>query len=674
MNVRPLSTLDNIPSPTKKAQRLPASKLEELRGFEFLEEVTRLSEPQIEALDATRVTFILNQLESLIKNPQMSLPAVKTACRVIAASNTVCLKEKKSLCKVMAIDADATRAASLKAFIDHLFLSGNPLFKQFSSIPFLHSYAQMYQAIVSNNEAVVEQLLSEPIDFRVKQDSYYVLFDTACLNQSYEILSLFLLKNPYITSNAYIHIILNRKLTSSQKLSLFYELSQKQINPDLPDDTGWTPLVYVIVHNDVRLLKFLIGKVNLQRIISGSSYIERAIKAKFTEGALLLARLCSPTGDLLKLAIDEGEIRVAVEIAKLLQYKWENVPEFLVQVDEVEPSLREKAIKAFKGTLVEIYKETCLDPNVSAMETLTAIRNQNPFHYLTFIKTVSHAWGIKIDSIHPETGKVLDSGGNSPFKSLAIWLSFLNKMKETVPEAHFLLNHFSRVFHYKMEPDEIEKADAMLDKGDTVVCLTGYNTHTAYALFKYDYSLYANRGADREKSGVSVYAIPFTEDIITSVKNLVFDKKLDREQYYREADMLIDLDLEYICTLDLQNQKHPHCTLNSLKAASLGSMVLELMKDGHDDDADWLSALEKVKPTYKVLTTEYRVSVLNGVLNEIEEILKVGALKSNYASLYYQILLALLVKIESTTRFDAAHKKMYGNQIKAYLNRLVDHL
>ncbi|MFN4174633.1 MAG: hypothetical protein ACK4HV_05980, partial [Parachlamydiaceae bacterium] len=432
--------------------------------------------------------------------------------------------------------------------------------------------------------------------------------------------------------------------------------------------------VYAIVNKEIQIVKFLLRHADLSRLIGGESYIEKAIKANFTEGALLLVRVSTPTREMFKLALDRGEIRLALEIAKSLRFKWENIPDFSVAVESVDPDLQQKARIAIRGRIADIYDKAIEEPAIFALSTLTSIRNQCAWHYLNFIKTVSHAWGISIDAVHPETKKPIDSGGNSPFKSLASWLAFLSEGKDSLPEAKELLEQFSEVLHHKMDPDAIEAADELLKKGKTVVCLTGFDLHTSYAIFKHDYALYANRGADCLNSGISVYQVPCTDDIIKSIRSLVFDKTLEREDYYTETDMLIDLDLEFICSLDLQKQKHPHCTINSLKAASLGAMVLDLIDEEKDFNEDWLTTLNKVKPAYKTLTTEYRLYILRGVFNEVEDVLKEKTLKSNTASLYYQILLALLTKIESGTRFDASKKKMYGNQIKAYLNRLVDHL
>ena len=96
MTVRLFTQDENYPSPSKKAQRLPAKKLEELRGFEFLEEIAKLTEEQTRALDPSKITFILDRLETLIVSPGTSLPAIVSACRVIAATDPIlCKKEKK---------------------------------------------------------------------------------------------------------------------------------------------------------------------------------------------------------------------------------------------------------------------------------------------------------------------------------------------------------------------------------------------------------------------------------------------------------------------------------------------------------------------------------------------------------------------------------------------------
>ena len=670
MTVRSLSDIGNVSLPQKKT-RYQAVNLEELRGFEFLDAVAGLSKDDIRTLDAARVTFISNQLNDCIKNKALKAVAILTTMRVIEAASPVFNKQGNELCKLI-LDQGTALSQEIGEFANRLFINGDPLFKNFSSLS-KPTYAKLLEAILSGLDAKVVELLKE-LNLRIPQSASFVLFDLACLHLKYETLHAFLLHNPYLTANACHHVIINKNLSSDQKLDLIVVLSEKGVDLDKPDDTGWTPLSYAITHKDGKILNFLLPRVYLGRQIEGTCYIQRAIGANFVEGLLILSRVLPVMPDDLTYAIQKGHFQMATVIAKLIEHKWTNIKGQAVKWDEQDPSILEKCKTLKNCSKLEIYKKVCENPAIYSMEYLSSLRDQFTNHYTILTKRVSHAWGIEIDAIHPETGILIRSAGNSALNSLSCWLSFLHKFEDTHPEAKHLSEQLKQVFHASKDKDEFLKIEEKLEDGKIIICVTGYSTHTTYSVLKKSIMLYANRGGDSHPNpGISIYDTP-DSGVGKLVEKMVMDKQLPKSTYFSEEKIQSAAGLSLLYQIELSKQKGPFCTLDSLKAASFAILLLSLMTpDEYYSENEWEAASIEIKPTYKILTTEYRLDVLKGLLLEVEDFLqKKPNNKQAFAFFYYQNLLAILSKLEISTRWDKAEKKFHGDQIKFYLNLLAD--
>lgn len=673
MTIRPLTEIGNYPTSTSKAPRVSAKRLEELQGFEFLEEVDRLGEEQIKALTAGRFSFILNELEAQIKNRHSALPAIRVACKVIAVSTSHCFKEKARVCAAMAAEVDIPRALCLKPFVDHLYLQGDNLFLKFASMPFVTTYAKLYNALTTKDSEAVRDILKEPVDYSLAQHDLYILFDLACLYMPHDIILEFQSKQPFTTSRAYTNIILNRHLSKEEKLALFKLLHKAGVPVDNIDKDGKTPFAAVIEHSEHKIFHFLFPLVNLRRRNGGESYARLAIKSGFTGVQRLLISLCGANEELYRFAMTRKQYAAATHIAKMIRYKWENIPDYKVKVKPVDPEHVRLAKEAVDEAdeYYAFYVLAQANPEVLSMETLTAIRDENENHYDFFAKMAAHAWGILFEVTHPENATDIQGSGFYSFAALSSWLAYLNKIKD-VPGVPQLIEELRQVFNFKQTPADMLDAEWLLNHNDNVICLTGFKKHTTFTVFKAPYIFIANRGSGCINPGLSVYKAP-VEELFPTIQKVIQGKILPEDDYPSEVDLTESLDLDSVYSVDLLKQSGGFCTVTSLKTLIFALLLIKSI--GHKtlgDPQAWRQAVLNKTPVYKMLTTEYRIEVLRGVMNEAEVCLENP--RCPHAHFYYQILIAILIKLESSTRFDDGEKKEYGDKIKAYLNRLVEHL
>lgn len=668
MSVRNTSDMGFVSASPKKS-RSPIKNLEDLRGFEFLAEVSKFKNAQLAKFDETRVTFILGQLTECVKISPTRNAAIRTVIKVVEASIPKFSDHSETLCKLIIENRNKFTDAEIGEFANRLYKGGSPHFVLFKD--FDQTYAKLYDLIIHENHVEVMFFLVAPLDLSSPQPHSFVLFDKACLYLEYAVLHAYLLQKPYLTHICLRNILHNKHLTAEQKFALIVGLDQSGVSIDTPDHTGDTLLSYAIKEKSVNVFNYLLPRVNITRTIRGECYMQIAILSDFVEGVEALHPVLGylPTDFLF--ALEKGQLHCAMAIAKFLRHKWDNIPELPVKREPLNPTVLNNCKELIGKELQDVYRLVCKNPAIYSMEYLSEISDQIPAHYSILAKRVAHAWGYDKSLKDPRSGNPIRTGGNSGLRSLSSWISYLSK--SNLPDAEVLLEVFTQVLHAASGDLAFKEVEDRLSDHEIVVALTGYNTHTTYAIFAKTVMLYANRGGDSIEPGVSIYDLPST-GITGIVKKLVDDKKLPKETYFSELKLQTDAGLSLIHNIPLAWQKGPFCTLDSLKAASLGVMLLKSMdKEDYLSDYEWDAAITYKEPAYKELTTEYRLDVKKGLLLEVDDFLsKKPVNKPEFASFYYLNLLIILYKLQTSSRWMGAEKIKHINQTKFYLNQLVD--
>ncbi len=669
MTVRSFSEIDNSSISLKKA-RSPAGQLEQLNGFEFLEAVSKLDTSQIQALDKTRITFIFNQLNICIKKSSTRSRAFQVSFFVLISLKSH-FDEQEALCKsLMEQKADRGVEKELIELSNRLFLSGNNLFKIFFELPGV-TYGKVYEAICSKNDELALIFLQQPLNFQEKQHDDYTLFDLACSHLSYEVICAFLQKNPYITSNAYRYILHNSKLTSDQKLDLFVQLTERRIDPNVKNDLGNSAIDYAIKSKETTLFNFLLGQIS-----STSDFdrlIQKAIQANFKEVILILSKLAPIKREYVFEAISQNKMEIVLILVKAARFKWDFSGEAMrVKAPSLNSLSQEEVELILNDSSTDAYEKVNEYPDLYSMENFTLLRADSKTHYKRLVKHVAHAWGLdEIYPIDPLERKPIDSGGNHPLRSLLDWISFLTKQQDISIVAE-LLKELRQVYHEKSTSSELDKIGDRLNKNELIVCSTGYATHTTYALFRRAIVLYANRGRDAIKPGGSVY-IARNKNLAPLIRKAVKQQIMPRDSYFSERKMIDESKLEFIQTTKQAKQSGGFCTLASLKAASFGIMnIKSIDPKKHGSRTAWKQAAIANKPDYKILTTRYRLYVLNGLLFEIDDMFQHEPNKAAFAPFYYHLLLSIKLKVDASKRFSQEQKGELNKLICSYLNYLVD--
>lgn len=320
----------------------------------------------------------------------------------------------------------------------------------------------------------------------------------------------------------------------------------------------------------------------------------------------------------------------------------------------------------------DLFERVKKQPYAYSMSVRSAIRRENTEHFKELLKRVCHAWGLSLLLDDPKGGGKIKGDGNSPFKSLLSWMSFLDEDGGT--ESRSLLSHFSRVLHYKMEEKDVKASHTGLAKGEVTVCLTGYVSHTAYALFKKNIAIYANRGNDSAPSGATVYRIPDARaEDKSAIDRFVFDKTRFHDAYYSEANFVADYAPTKVAVFEMKPQMGGNCSLSSLKTASLFLLALDKIgEDSLEDGEEWKKVVGTIKPFYKGLTNDYRISAISFLLDEVELFLREAEKDKKEALFYSQLLYALLIRVRSTGKWDLEERRLHCVAIRNAFYRVVE--
>lgn len=668
MTLKIFSDIDKILPPAKKV-REPARSLEGLKGLEFLEALSSFKPQDIQTLDKNRVTFIFNRLEGCIRTSGAGSKALETAFLILMTLNSS-FDEQEAFCKsLLKLKGDKRIEEDLIRFSNRLFLSGNKLFNIFNDLP-NPSYGKLYEAICSKNDDLVLQLIQEPFNFHETQHDHFVLFDAACEQLSYEGISAFLQKKPYLTSNAFRGIFHNPNLNSVQKLDLIVQLSSRGHDIDMKDNYHKRAIDYAIECKEPSLFIYLLGQSSP---LDFNRLLMNAIKAGFTEAVLVLTKLTSISSESIQTALASNRFEIVLILVKASRFKWESDNKTLrVKLPPCEGvSLKEADIIRGENS-TNAYRYVREFPAIFSMENFTLLKKEMSNHFVQLTKRVAHAWGLdQLTPIDPLNQKPIESEGSQPLKSLLHWLAFLTRQKD-LPFVSDLIDELSQVYHYDSDDRELKKMADRLYQNKLIVCTAGYNTHTTYALFYNDIVFYANRGSDSQIPGGTAY-LTHESRVAPIARLAVKTQNLSQDSYFSEKKIIDRLKLQVIETTKHASQSGGFCTLASLKTAVFGIMNLKSIDPKrHNSITAWKEAVVMNKPNYKILTSRYRLYVLKGLLFEIDHMLQHERDKARFAPFYYHLLLSIRQKIETSKRFSAEQKSELVSLSNNYLNDLAD--
>lgn len=666
MAVRSVCETGNVTLPPNKLPRLAASDYSKLQGFEFLEAVAKLDSDQIQALDHSRITYLFRELRICIHNKTTRIRSINVACRVVEFTAKTHLVQKESLCKVLlSYRADKLIERMLVEFSNHLFLTGNFLFKDFTFLA-APTLGKLYEAIISKNDSLAMIYLQEPLDYKSPQHKDYNLFHLACRYLGYEVINLFLWKDPYITHLVFRNILLNPRLSPQAKLGLIAGLYNMGISVNEMDEVDMLPIHYAIKLKEECAFKYLWLRTN----VDNDQIFQNIIKADFEAGLCVLQL----NKDHIIYAISVGNFYLAVKIAKLINVKWDVDPVVRLTLAPLKALSKEDAVLVKRIDHVAAFRQIEKNPSIFSMENFRILRRESVYHYITLAKRVAHAWSLDVELKDPKTGEPFECAGGASLKTLLYWIDFLNTVDD-IPQAEDLLKEFKRTFHEHSYDDELDEIQLRLNNKKVVICSAGYYTHSTYALFFSDVALYSNRGRDAITRGTSIYSIKNPGIVSLHARKIVKTQLFGRQDYYSERKMVAGAELKFVQSIKQKEQSGNFCTLSSLKAASFALLNLKIIPPSKlKDENAWIEAANANRPVYKELTSRYRFSVLKGLIFEIEDFLQSGQAMAKIAGFYYVLLLLLKSKLDNSNRFKAyqPEKTYYSNLIKLYLNLLID--
>lgn len=363
----------------------------------------------------------------------------------------------------------------------------------------------------------------------------------------------------------------------------------------------------------------------------------------------------------------------AIKIAsKVMRLKWKNETRAPLVPEIPDPEVIQYARSSCELPPYQQYEQLKARPAAYSMAAQSEIRHENTTHFEDLLRRVCHAWGVELEIENPKEKGKITGFSNSPFKSLMSWMAFLDTREEA--EAKSLLTHFAQVFHYKMSQRELIPANTKISNGGVAVCLTGYNTHTTYAIIRRRLAIYANRGSESTTTGAVVYQIPLPYIIDKKSLNvLVYDKECSKHDYYSESELVSDFNLEKVTALEMRPQSGRFCTFASIKAASLSLLALDKINlNLLDQEPEWKRAVNEVKPLYKLFTTEYRLTILQGLLEEVERFLSSRNKDRKEAIFYSQLLFVILTKLVYSRKWDPVENSLRCALIRSALYRLAE--